>query len=323
MLNIQSNEHREYAQYLGAHNINRGQLYPVVRGRLTRLNGRNMVEHVGKEDARDESLHRDLNLTSVATLPTDNASVAGRWWADADNHNDGGKRLVSVESELAQRLNINLGDRLTLFTGEQQWQATVASIRSVQWDNFKPNFYLIFNPGALDHLPATWVNSFQLAETDKDKLVDLVKRFPSITVLEVDAILTQVKRIIGQVTLAIESLLAFVLAAGMVVTLAAIAAGMTERMREGSLLRTLGAKRAWIGRNQWSEFAGMGLLSGLFGVAGAEIVNAVLYHRLFELDDTLAWSPTWWAWILTPTASALVIGTLGSFAARRVVATRR
>ncbi len=310
VLNIQKSESIAYTQYLKAHEINGGELYPVVRGRLTRLNGEPMVDHVSKEDEHDESLQRDLNLTWSATLPPDNEIIAGRWWSE-----DADEPLASVESELAQRLNINLGDRLTLFTGEQEWQARVGSIRRVQWDNFKPNFYLIFNPGTLDHLPATWINSFHLDGPDKGKLVGLVKRFPSITLLEVDIILNQVKDIIRQVTLAIEAILGFVLAAGVVVTLAAIKSSMRERMREGALLRTLGAERALLRQSQWSEFAGMGLLSGMFGVLGAEIINALLYHRVFELD----YAPAWWAWPVIPILSAVLIGLAGVAGSSRVL----
>ena len=310
VLNIQKSESIAYTQYLKAHEIDGGELYPVVRGRLTRLNGEPMVDHVSKEDEHDESLQRDLNLTWSATLPPDNEIIDGRWWSE-----DADEPLASVESELAQRLNINLGDRLTLFTGEQEWQARVGSIRRVQWDNFKPNFYLIFNPGTLDHLPATWINSFHLDGPDKGKLVGLVKRFPSITLLEVDIILNQVKGIIRQVTLAIEAILGFVLAAGVVVTLAAIKSSMRERMREGALLRTLGAERALLRQSQWSEFAGMGLLSGMFGVLGAEIINALLYHRVFELD----YAPAWWAWPVIPILSAVLIGLAGVAGSSRVL----
>ena len=315
VLNIQNNDAGDYARHLRADGIDAGQLYPVVRGRLTRLNGRPMVEHVSKEERHNESLRRDLNLTWSRALPPDNAIVAGDWWGDGETAQTHGT-LVSVEFELAEDLSIDIGDRLTLFTGEQEWQAQVASIRSVQWDNFKPNFYLVFNPGALDHLPVTHINSFHIDAADKRKLAGLVKRFPSITVLEMDAILNQVTTIISQVTLAAEAILAFVLAAGVVVTLAAIASSMDERLREGALLRTLGAERKLLRRSQWSEFAGMGLVSGLLGVLGAEIVNMLLYQRVFELEYAPA---TGWAWLAVPLLSAVLIGYTGVASSRRVL----
>ncbi len=324
VLNIQKHEGDAYRRYLAEHRIAGDRLYPVVRGRLTRLNDKPMVKHVSKEKRHDESLRRELNLTWSATLPPDNAIIAGSWWDDGGAGGDGAtgdaggadEARVSVEAELARQLNINLGDRLTLFTGDQEWQARVGSLRSVQWDNFKPNFYLIFNPGALDHLPATWINTFHLDGNDpasRGKLAGLVRQFPSITLLEVDAIIGQVKTIISQVTLAAEAILGFVLAAGFVVTLAAIKASMNERLREGALLRTLGANRALLRQNQWSEFAGMGLLAGLFGVFGAEVVNAVLYRRVFELD----YAPAWWAWPIIPLAAALLIGLAGTASSRK------
>ncbi|MDD9857458.1 MAG: FtsX-like permease family protein [Gammaproteobacteria bacterium] len=316
VLNIQKNDNAAYAQYLSRQGIDGGLLYPVVRGRLTRLNGAPMIAHVSKEERHNESLRRDLNLTWSRELPPDNEIIAGRWWDSGPLGGEGeSQALVSVEAELAEDLNINLGDRLTLFTGEQEWHAQVANIRSVRWDNFKPNFYLVFSPGALDRLPVTWINSFHLDAADKRKLAGLVKRFPSITVLEMDAILNQVTGIISQVTLAAEAILAFVLAAGVVVTLAAIAASMDERLREGALLRTLGAERMLLRRSQWSEFAGMGLVSGLLGVLGAEVVNALLYQRVFELD----YAPTWWAWLVVPVVSAVLIGWTGVTSSRRVL----
>ncbi len=332
VLNIQKNQVAAYSDYLHAQQINGGKLYPVVRARLTHLNDKPMVANVSKEEpndessgeSHDESLQRDLNLTWSANVPPDNEIIAGKWWSgdgdgDADGDADGGDSEIiaqaSVESELAQRLNIKIGDRLTLFTGEQQWHAQVANIRRVQWDNFKPNFYLVFNPGALEHLPATWIHSFHLADTDKHKLANLVKNFTSITVLEVDAILTQVKSIIRQVTLAVEAILGFVLAAGIVVTIAAIRASMRERLHEGALLRTLGAERAQLRQNQWSEFAGLGFLSGIFGVLGAEIINALLYRRVFELDYT----PVWWAWLTIPLLAAALIGLTGVMSSSRVL----
>jgi len=315
VLNIQKSDNESYARYLSGAGIDAGQLYPVVRGRLTRLNGRPMVEHVSKEERHNESLRRDLNLTWAREVPPDNEVVAGDWWRSGETAATHGTQ-VSVEFELAEDLNISVGDELTLFTGEQEWRARVASIRTVQWDNFKPNFYLVFNPGALDHLPVTWLNSFHIAPQDKRKLAGLVRAFPSITVLEMDAILNQVSTIIGQVTLAAEAILAFVLAAGVVVTLAAIAASMDQRLREGALLRTLGARAGLLRRNQWSEFAGMGLVSGLFGVLGAEVVNLILYQRVFELDYAPA---TGWAWVTVPLLAAFLIGLTGVLSSRPVL----
>jgi putative ABC transport system permease protein len=310
-LNIQSSETEDYVSFTQQKKIKADRLYPVIRGRLTRVNGNAMVEHVSKEERSNESLNRELNLTWSESVPADNEIVDGGWWPASTS----GQTSVSVEHELAKKLSIKIGDTLTFFTGDRDWEATVTSLRTVKWDNFNPNFYMIFNPGSLDKLPVTWINSFFLEPERKKVLVGLLKQFPSLTLLEMDAILNQVKSIITQVMLAVESILLFVLVAGFIVTLSAIQSTMNDRLREGALVRTLGASKYLLRINQWSEFAGMGFIAGIIGVAGAEIIVAVLYHRVFELT----YSPTWWAWILVPSASALLIGLAGIYSSRRIL----
>lgn len=312
VLNIQVHETEPWAEFTAGREIDAGPLYQVVRGRLIRINGTPVRDHVSKEEREDESINRELNLTWSEELPTDNRLTAGRWWQAGDR----GHTRVSVEDELAERLGIAIGDELTFFTGDRNWTAEVVSLRRVKWDNFNPNFYMVFNPGALDALPASWIGSFFLEPERKKLLVDMMRSFPSITLLEVDAVLRQVKTIIGQVILAVESILLFVLVAGFVVTLSAIHTSMNERLQEGALVRTLGAGRGLLHINQWSEFASMGLLAGLIGVLGAELVIAVLYWRIFELE----YSPTWWAWALVPPLSALLIGLAGIWSSRRILA---
>ncbi len=311
VLNIQSSETDDYMSFAQQEKIKVDRLYPVIRGRLTRVNGNAMVEHVSKEERTNESLNRELNLTWSESVPVDNEIVEGDWWPAITSD----ETSVSVEHELADKLSIKIGDTLTFFTGDRNWEATVTSLRTVKWDNFNPNFYMIFNPGSLDKLPVTWINSFFLEPERKKVLVGLLKQFPSLTLLEMDAILNQVKSIITQVMLAVESILLFVLVAGFIVTLSAIQSTMNDRLREGALVRTLGARKYLLRINQWSEFAGMGFIAGIIGVAGAEIIVAVLYHRVFELIYT----PTWWAWILVPIASALLIGLAGIYSSRRIL----
>lgn len=312
VMNIQSHETGDWERFVADNAIDADRLYPVVRGRLIRINDETVTEFVSKEERTDESLRRELNLTWSAELPKDNALTDGRWWRQEDD----GRRLVSVEAELAERLGIGVGDRLTFFTGDRNWETEVVSVRTVKWDNFSPNFYMIFNPGALDDLPTTWVGSFHLGSERKKLLVGMVRSFPSVTLLEVDAILGQVKTIINQVILAVESILLFVLVAGFVVTLSAIQTSMSERLQEGALVRTLGAGRRLLRINQWSEFASMGLLAGLIAVVGAELIIALLYWRIFELD----YAPTWWAWLMVPPLSAFLIGLAGIWSSRRILA---
>ncbi len=312
VVNVLPAERDSFSNFLNERHIVSGQLYPVVRGRLTRINDKPVRDHVSKEEQNTDSLNRELNLTWSTELQEDNEIISGRWWDEIEST---GMPGVSIESKLAKRLNIIMGDQLTFFTGDSDWSANVTSIRTVKWDSFHPNFYMIFAPGTLDELPMTYMTSFYLAPEEKTLLGPMIKDFPAITVLEMDAILSQVKGIITQAMLAIEAILLFVLAAGLSITLATIKASMDHRLRESALMRTLGADRSLIMRSNWSEFAGMGLIAGVLAVSGAELINLMMYQRIFQLS----FEPTWWAWLLVPLLSAALIGSAGVFSSRKTV----
>ncbi len=295
--------------YFAARAIPSSGLYPMVRGRLTHINDKPVTRPVTKDDDADESLRRELNLSWSATLPPDNRLTAGPWW---DAASGGG---VSVETQLAERLGINLADRLTFSIGGQPLTATVASLREVQWDSFHPNFYMIFPPGALDDYPATWLTSFFLAPQQKPLLNDIVRNFPAVTVLEVDQVLGQLRAILQQVGAAVELVLLFVLAAGFVVLFAALASSLDQRIYEGALLRSLGASRRQLRSAQLAEFLLLGLLAGLLAAIGTEIIAYLLYTQAFELEYRFKWQ----VWLAAPLLGALLIGLAGVIGTRSVL----
>ena len=222
---------------------------------------------------------------------------------------------MSVEARLANRLGIALGDELGFRIGAQPVSARVTSIRSVQWDSFRPNFYMVFPPGVLDTLPATYMTSFYLAPEDKAVLQELVRRFPAVTVLELDLIIEQVGRIFRQATLAVEYVLLFVLLAGFAVLFAALQSSLDERLHEGALLRALGASRRQLRRAHVAEFAALGLLAGLIAAGGTEALAWVLYSQVMQLDYSFKWP----LWIATPLVGALLVGAAGYWGTRPVL----
>lgn len=297
--------------FLQSRGIPASRLYPMVRGRLVTINAQAVRQAVTKEARGDNALNRELNLTWSTHLQPDNAIVAGRWWRASD----AGQRLVSVESRLAERIGIELGDELGFAVGAETFTARVASLRSVQWDSFRPNFYMVFPPGVLDKLPSTYMTSFYLPASGKQTLVGLVREFPAVTVLELDLIIAQVERIFRQVTLAVEYVLVFVLLAGFAVLFAALQASLDERLYEGALLRALGGSRRQLRTGHLAEFAALGLLAGLVAAAGTECLAWLLYTRLLQLE--YGWH--WPVWIATPLAGMLLVGTAGYWGTRPVV----
>lgn len=285
------------------------QLYPMVRGRLTELNGQPVKEAVTKEE-RVGALNRELNLTWMEELPDDNGIVAGEWFSDGQT--DG----VSIESELAGKLGVEVGDELGFTIGSEKITEIVTSIRTVQWDSMKPNFYMAFPPGGgLENLPATWITAFYLPSDMKGQLNDFSRRFPTVSVLEIDHVIERIQEIVQQVTQAIEAILALILAAALVVMAAVVSATMQDRQREGALLRTLGGRQSLLVRSTMLEFALLGFFAGVLGVTAAEGAVWALQFRMFEGE--FRWH--WQAILPIPLISALVLALFGRWQLKPVL----
>ncbi|MNJ35933.1 FtsX-like permease family protein [compost metagenome] len=272
-----------------------------------------MQQIVSKESTGDRAVQRDLSLTWAADLPTGNALSEGQWWQPSPGA-DGNLPGVSVETELAHSLKLKLGDHLTFNIGGQQRQVEVTSLRTVNWDSFQPNFYMIFQPGTLQDLPTTYLTSFYLAPGHDQQVVALSRAFPAVTILQVDALLEQLRSILAQVTLAVEYVLLFVLAAGLAVLFAGLQATLDERIRQGALLRALGAGRALLIKARRIEFGLLGAASGLLAAIGCELITLLLYRYAFDLT----WSPHPWL-LLLPVIGALLVGGAGVYGTRRAL----
>lgn len=278
---------------------NRSDLYPIVRGRLTHINDTAVADALENHNEIG-ALNRELSLTAAQQVPTDNRITAGQWFAPTQQ--DG----LSIESSLAERLDVGVGDKLGFRVGEQTFTETVTSIRTLDWDTLRPNFYIIFaDNGPLEALPRTWLTAFFLPPPDKAMLDDFVQEFPTISILEIDHIIDQIQQIIQQVTRAVEAILLMVLLAAVAVMVAVVSATISERQREGALMRTLGAQQKLLTRTTVIEFALIGLLAGVMGVMAAELVVWILQYRLFEGE--FRWHPILIVILPLMTAALLVL----------------
>ncbi len=267
----------------------------------------------GSEEA-DGGSGRVVNrqVTWVSDLPPDNQVVAGRWWEEGETG------LVSVEDDYASRLGIRLGDVLEFrISDSRSVEVEVQSLRSVRWDNLQPNFFFIFSPGTIDFVGATYLSTVLMEQEQKVLLNGLLRAFPTIVVLEIDALIEQVQRIIAQVTSAIELIAILVLACGALVLLACVNASLDERFRENAILRTLGAGRKLILSSLLIEFAFIGLVAGIIATFGAEFSLYFLQTRVFQQE----FLPHYWVWFAGPVLGTLIIATLGVMATRKVVNT--
>lgn len=312
VMNVLPSEVSNFNTFLTSNNIPANTLYPVSRGRLTHVNNTPVKKAVTKEEQNNEALNRELNLTEASQVQQGNKIIEGAWW---DKSQAGTVPRVSIEAKLAKKLDVELHDELTFYIGTRTLNAKVTSIRTVKWDSFKPNFYMIFEPGGLNNFPTTHLTSFYLPVEKRAILNQLLRQFPAITLLEVDALLQQIKSILTQVTMAVEIVLLFVLFAGFAVTFAALQATMKQRLQEGALMRTLGANRRQIRLNQWVEYAMMGALSGLMASTGTEMMLWATYTYIFNLEYQFSI----YLFALLAVTGALVIGLFGVFSSRKIL----
>jgi putative ABC transport system permease protein len=310
LINIQPHEVEPLAAMLTRHGIDHAGVFPMIRGRLTAVNGEPVAPEAFDSPRARRLAAREFNLSLGAELQADNRVVAGRWWGEAGREGDG----LSVEQGLADTLGIRLGDRLQFDIAGSIVQGEVTSLRSVRWDSFNVNFFVIGTPGLLADQPATYISSFHLGGRDA-VLRELAEGFPGVSVLDVKALLDQVRRVIGRGAQAVQAVFAFTLLTALVLMLAAMQTQRAQRARETGLLRTLGAgSRQLLGASA-VEFVGLGLLAGLLGSAMASLIGWLLARQVFEL----AWLPDWRLWAMGLAAGGLAAGITGLAVSRNML----
>ncbi len=275
IINIQPDQAPALRARLAQAGIADVTLEPMIRGRLVSIDGR-AVEPASYADERTRALvEREFNLSYRDDAPAHNTIVAGAWFG-ADSAE------VSLEEGIAQRLGVVPGQRLVFDVAGQPVEARLTSIRRVNWDSMRVNFFAILSPALLRDAPQSLITSFHLQPEQSGLVSTLVREFPNLTIIDIDQLLGQVRAMLDQVIAAAQFLFAFALAAGVLVLVTALAATQDERVREAALLRALGATRRRLARAQSAELALIGALAGLLAAAGAVAVAAALAHFVFE-----------------------------------------
>jgi len=280
-------------------------MYPMVRGRLVEVNG-TRLDTARYEDTRARRLaEREFNLSWSAELPRTNRVTAGKWFDGAT----GAAAGISMEQGIAESLRLKLGDALTYDIAGMPVTARITSLRKVNWDSFRPNFFALFAPGVLEAMPQTYLGAIRLADGAPSAawLAALVQQYPNVLAIDVGEILRQVQAIIDQVSRAVEFVFLFTLVGGLLVLQAAIAATQDERRFDAAILRTLGASRAQLSAAQIAEFLVLGSLAGLLAAAGATATGYVLSDRVFLIP----YVANWIVWLLGIGGGALTVTLAG------------
>lgn len=311
LINIQPDEMQGVRQLLSERELKMSGPYPMVRARLIKVNDRIVSADDYEDDRAKRMANRDFNLSWSDHLPSDNKIDAGRFW----NASETGEPWLSVEEGLARTLKLSLGDTLEFDVAGQQVNAKITSLRSVQWDSFNVNFFVVGTPGLLQDHPSTYIASFHLPYGEHDIIRDLVQRFPGITALDVSSLLNQVRNIMDHGSLAIEAVFLFTLLAGVLVLYAGIQASRALRVQEAAVLRTLGLGRRELLISTLLEFALLGALSGLIAAISASAIGYSLANAVFNLP----WSFNPAIWIVAILGGAAGVGLAGILASWRLI----
>jgi putative ABC transport system permease protein len=270
IINIQPDQVEPVSQALARAGVAEPKLYPMVRGRLTQVNGQTYAESRARN-----LVEREFNLSYASAQPPENRIVAGRWFG-------GQKPEASVEEGIAKTLNLHLGDVLRFDVGGQTVDAPVTSLRKLDWSSMRVNFFVILPPVALRDMPQTYVTAFRIPAGQADLPARLVRAFPNLTVVDTELILQQVQGVLDQVTAAVEFLFVFTLAAGVLVLYAALSGSRDERLRDAGVLRALGAGSRVVRQTQYAEVLIVGGLAGLMAGAGAIAIGWALSAYVFD-----------------------------------------
>jgi len=310
-INIPPDEHENFGKFLSERGAERTRALPMVRARMTHINGKAIDDMQFESPRGKEFATRDQNITWAEQLGRDNEITDGHWFTQDEY----GKPLVSVSSEYMQELKLKVGDQLQFDVSGETRTATISSVRKVKWDSFQPNFFLMFSPGLLEGSQGTWMTAAHLDAKNPRTIADLVRRFPSVSVFNVDELLAQVRAIIDKALAAVQSVFLFTLLAGVVVLVAAVQASREERRYESAMLRTLGANRSTVLKGLLAEFASLGVLSGFMAAAGASIAGVFIAKRVLQIPYT----PDPLVWVYGVAGGGLLVCFAGWLATRSVV----
>ncbi len=307
VINLQPDQGPAFKQALADAGVKRYDWYPMIRGRLVAINGREITPEQFSEDRARRLVEREFNLSHDAQMPAHNQLAGGRWTPEEA---DG----LSVEQGLAGTLGLKLGDRLRFDIAGQTKEARITSLRKVDWGSMHVNFFVMFPLSAMPELPSTSISAFRApAVPGFDN--KLLKQFPNITNVDVSASIGQVQRVLDQVIRAVEFLFGFTLVAGLIVLFAAISATREARAREFAVMRAMGASAKLLAQVQRAELLGVGALAGTLASLAAVAIGWALARYAFEFS----WNPAPWVPLAGAATGAVLALAAGWWGLREVL----
>ena len=247
-INITKEDKDQMGLFLKENNIKSTTFFPVANASIAKI-----------ENDEEIQIDRNFNITWIYNLPEQNQILEGEWFSDEN------KNGISISNEIAERYNLRVGDLIYLKVEDKEIKTFVQSTRTVNWDNFSPNFFVIGHPALFEDIPSTFITSFYIPKEKQEIAAELMREFRTISVFSIEELIKQVKEIIDQVTKALNSILLLTCLSAIFLALSALQDGFSVRRHQSAILRTLGASNSLIKNSSLIEFALLGLISGILG----------------------------------------------------------
>lgn len=309
LINVSPQALPEIQQWMADSSIKAETFYPMIQGRLSKINDKPVQDHYSRDELQKAGVNRELNLSWSDSLPEGNTVTQGMWLSGKAMDNK-----VSVEAKLAEALNIQVGDRLSFTIETREVIAVVSSLRELTWDSMRPNFFVLLGKQQLADFPTTYITSFWLAEAQKNQVSSLVKQWPTAILIDLDTVIRQIRQMVDYVGLAFQLVLFFVILASLMVLMITVQASLAERRNENAILRALGAEKRLITGSLLIEFTLVGALSGVLASVIAQVVLLVLQAFVLHMPLQLQMG----LWPIAPILGALLVGFAGFYSARQV-----
>ena len=276
--NISPAQQLGYLEQVDALQLPRSDAFAIIRGRISQINGVMPTEHIAYKEKQFHILKREINFTWAKQLPVYNEVIAGQW---------GGDKTVSVEQKVANDLDIKVGDKLTFMVNSQLFSATVNTIRAVKWQSLKPNFIFIFSEDVIADLPATWMLSFRAEQAQSEHINQLARLYPTVSLLDFRTMGNKIQGLLRQISWSLTGLAALGVVSGMLLIFTLLRLSLSERKREITLYRTLGASKKRISHTLWAEYGLLAVCAGFVAALAAELILFSLMQWGFQLPTQL------------------------------------
>ncbi len=278
LINIQTDQKQDVQKILTNGGITQAQLYPMVRGRLTHINDKEVMPNDYQTDNARRLVDREFNLSYTDRLPSDNQLIAGRWFGESN------VPQISLESGIAKTLNLKMGDQMTFDVAGQKITAPITSMRKLDWGSMQVNFFVIFPPKALDDFPKSWITSYHQPKNLDHLDLKLAQTYPNLTIVDIENSIRQIQEVLNRLASALGLLLVFTLCAAILVLFAALGSTQDDRFRDAALLKAVGASKRTLGQLVVIELMTIGFLSGLLGGIAASATTWALGYYILEIE---------------------------------------